>query len=327
MSISNLLSLLIGSKNTAKIISYYQEKKLRHKYYSDDINSLQILKDDVIYMADGRIKHGGLSDRLRGIVSLYIYCKNQGINFAINFNHPFNLSDYLISNQYDWYISERDLTYSYKDTRPVVIRPYKNCDNEQLFSTKICHNKIHKQLHVYSNVTYQKYNFGSSFNELFRPSSALNEQITYHLSKIGGQYVSITFRFQQLLGDFKEGNYKILNNEDRRALIGKCISAIERIKSNNPEITKVLVTSDSTTFLKIAEQKIPYIYYVPGDVFHIEYSINDKQFSYMKSFLDLFMISKAKIVYFYSTGSMYKNSAFAETAALIGGTKYIKIEE
>lgn len=33
----------------------------------------------LIYMADGKMRHGGISDRLRGAVSVYKLCKRWGL--------------------------------------------------------------------------------------------------------------------------------------------------------------------------------------------------------------------------------------------------------
>ena len=49
-------------------------------------------------MADGLIKQGGLADRLRGIVSLYKFCKENDLVFTIYFSVPFNMQEFLRPN-------------------------------------------------------------------------------------------------------------------------------------------------------------------------------------------------------------------------------------
>lgn len=39
--------------------------------------------------------------------------------------------------------------------------------------------------------------------------------------------MSITYRFQQLLGDFKEGDYEILSVNERDKIIERCLNFIE----------------------------------------------------------------------------------------------------
>ena len=59
---------------------------LQKKYYiNHDSKNLQI--PSIVIMIDGRFIHGGLSDRLRGIVSIYGYCKQKNIPFYINYTY------------------------------------------------------------------------------------------------------------------------------------------------------------------------------------------------------------------------------------------------
>ena len=69
-----------------------------------------------------------------------------------------------------------------------------------------------------------------------------------------------------------------------------------------------------------------FVYVIPGAIAHIDNEGNDNNAIYMKTFLDMYMLSKAKCIYQLCTGEMYKNSAFAKQAAFLGGVEYIKIE-
>ena len=55
-----------------------------------------------VAMVDGKQYHGGMCDRFKGMVSLYAYCKQRGIEFRILYNYPFDLSEYLVPSSYDW---------------------------------------------------------------------------------------------------------------------------------------------------------------------------------------------------------------------------------
>lgn len=48
-------------------------------------------------------------------------------------------------------------------------------------------NKSYKQIHIYSNMAIADNDFSVLFNELFRPSERLQNQIDYHLRKLGGE--------------------------------------------------------------------------------------------------------------------------------------------
>jgi hypothetical protein len=135
--------------------------------------------------------------------------------------------------------------------------------------------------------------------------------------------VSITFRFQDLLGDLHERYATELGSkEDKEDYISHCLSAIERVyEKNKDKISKVLVTADSQVFLEHAK-KLPYVYVVPGEITHIDFAGDKGGIAHIKDFLDMFMISGANHVYFYSYGRMYGASRFAKTAALIGGKTF-----
>ena len=46
----------------------------------------------IIICFDGVVSHGGLLDRLKGVISFYEVAKKKNVDFKIHFNHPFHLS-------------------------------------------------------------------------------------------------------------------------------------------------------------------------------------------------------------------------------------------
>lgn len=85
----------------ASFVNLYLSNKFVRSY---KVSKQLVTSKMLIYMADGKMRHGGISDRLRGAVSVYKLCKKMGLVFKINFVHPFELNDYLVPNMYDWYI-------------------------------------------------------------------------------------------------------------------------------------------------------------------------------------------------------------------------------
>ena len=79
-----------------------------------------------------------------------------------------------------------------------------------------------------------------------------------------------------------------------------------------------MVTADSEKFLSRAKN-LNNVYIVPGKTGHIDYDRSDDV--NMKTFLDFFLISKAKAVYLAKGPGMY-NSAFAKTAALVNNRPF-----
>lgn len=296
-------------------------RKLKKDYQKTaDIDSLLSGNTTLIWMGDGKIRHGGLSDRLRGIVSTYAYAKKRDMNFRIYFVSPFPLLDYLVPNLYDWRISEHELNYEKGYSKPLYITSTSNQGDESYQEKFINKYAVGNQIHLYTNMYLADEEYTTLFAELFKPSVKLEEVITYHLKKINSNYIAITFRFQQLLGDFKEGNYPILSENKKTELIRQCKIAIEEI--HNKYISyKVLVTSDSINFLKSISD-LKYVYVVPEKVFHMDFSdLKGEEYPWLKSFLDMYLISFSEKVYLAYTEKMF-NSGFAKRAAMISGIPY-----
>lgn len=323
MSVKKIRTWLLNKSLVADIISRYIVQKKILPYYTKIKGESTI--NDIVYIADGLIIHGGLSDRLRGMVSLYAYCFEYGIPYHIYHISPFNLSDYLVPNEYNWKLDNNKISFDSKKTKVCVIRPIGD-NTEKYFCNRLSSHYRNSQLLVYTNVTYKKHSFSEYFNRLFTPSLPVQNLVNEVISNIGENYVSLTFRFQQLLGDFNEAKYKVMDEQSRKNLINKCLLAIERVYNEN-DVDRVLVTSDSKLFLEIAQKRFKYVAIIPGEVKHIDYTNDKNNLAYIKSFVDLFVISKARKVYFYSTGEMYEKSGFAETGAMIGGREYVSICE
>lgn len=286
----------------------------------------------VVYMALSETTFsGGLSDRLRGIVAIYSECKRMGLPFRIVFE-PLHLEDYLSPNQYDWRIEGDDVLWDTKDVYPCVILTYHN-NSRNIWQRFVQHailkhflKKPFKQIHVYSNMFCSDKEYASLFRELFKPTEELKNLIDYHLAKLGGagNYVSATFRFRQLLGDFKEGGETLLEDE-RVPYIEKCINAILKLHEHIPD-KKILVTADSHTFLDtLKERNLPYVYVMPGRVVHIGFTQDASKKTYMKSFLDMYMLSYASTVFLVRDKMMY-HSGFPYRASLLNGARYDEIE-
>lgn len=83
------------------------------------------------------------------------------------------------------------------------------------------------------------------------------------------------------------------------------------------------MTSDSITFLEHARKR-DFVYVIPGTVVHMEWTTDASENIYLKSFVDLFMLSYAEKVYLVVGPDMYR-SGFAERGAMISGVPYEEI--
>ena len=293
-------------------------------YYTEDASPAINQEKEVIYMVDGRMHHGGIGDRLRGIISTYDVCKKLNISFKINFISPFSLDLFFEPNKVDWRIKESDISYNSNDTLAIfcgsngthVERPFQRRWFVKNFKKNL------KQVHIYTNAILVKpARFQQLFNELFRMSPILEDSVRHCTEEIGGKYIAITCRFQQLLGDFKEGDYEILAEDERETLIKAAIEEIEKIHKTHNEALPILLTSDSTGFLQRAKKEKPYVHIVEGELVHMDYSSEPATKLHLKSFTDLMMLSRAEKIYLLKSPKMY-NSGFPRIAAMIGNKPF-----
>ena len=324
--IARNLQKLIGHYNFIRLQSYMKYQLTFRTLYTSNAIQGGVRGKTLVYMADGLTSHGGFSDRLRGIFSLYEYCQKNDIRFKIYFIHPFKLEDFLLPNHYDWQISAKELSYSSKETEFKFINSYSDL-TEELQDRFLKTKKANVQLHVYSNWTSHEERFKEYFNTLFKLSPMLDDKINKYLDDIGCKFISVSFRLISLLGDFKDSSFaeELSSSEEKEEYIQKCLAFVERLHQQYPQFQKILVTTDSGLFLKRLEA-IPYVYTIKGDVIHMDY-VDEHFEGHLKTMIDYFLISKAEKVFCYSYGKMFKSTKFAKTAALIGGKEFEMVSE
>lgn len=284
------------------IINLERYYRVRKSYNSD---KGLFGEKEVVFMVDGLLNHGGLSDRFNGIISTYAICKFKQYPFRISWTFPFHLDDYLNPRDYDWSIDEssHEVVKNHSTKALVVL----NDPNGR----GLLNLNLRRQTHVYANMNllsvinrkyHTEYKWHELFQELFKPAAGIEQQLKIHTERIGTDYIGIVFRFQQLLGDFKEGSYPTLNQTERKKLIEKCLNAVSTIRKRHTN-DAVLVTSDSKTFLENVE-RLDKCYIIPGEIVHIMFTHDASYNTYMKSFIDFFMLSRAKKVYSVVTSEM-----------------------
>lgn len=311
---------------TQLVDSFYREPKLIWKYYRPFCWFRRKETNRYIFMADGKFLHGGMFDRLKGIVSIYALAKAQGKDFKIHFVHPFSLENYLIPNTYNWKIDNNNpIIYQYPASRPIF--GYGEC-YEPSRILKDRNEEVHFY-YGYNSLKEINLKYGTSFewsklyDELFKPTPYLQEYIDHYKKEIGGNYIAIHTRFLNLLGDKTETD---INPE---LPVKKQIELKEKISQFIAKIMElhkgcgVMIASDSPNFIAFIQQKYPDVYIVPGEISHIgTHDSNDAQ--NIKMFVDYYLIGGAKKVYSLWSEGMWK-SAFPEYAAMIGGTKFERI--
>lgn len=279
-------------------------------------------REAAIAMIDGTVWHGGICDRFKGIISFYNYCRFKGKQFRIRYYYPFELTDYLVPNEYDWRIDDKDISDSVWHVRPICTRGEKG--------KRLLKLNTNRQIRFYGNMDLSEFlhfspfneDWGDVFNQLFKPSGRLQKELDRHKEIIGDKYIAAVFRFQNLLGDFEEYHYKRIKDSDyKEKLIHANIEELNKLSRAYPNY-KILVTSDSDTFLQRASQ-IGAVYAITGKQSHVD-TKSAPQNNAMKPFVDFFMIAGAEKVFGISVNEMY-DSNFPTYAAKVGHVDFERI--
>lgn len=271
-----------------------------------------------IAMIDGEGYHGGMCDRFKGIVSLYAYCRHQGLPFRICYTYPFRLEDYLVPAAYDWTLRPREYTANPFFCRTLYMKG-------EHMARRLLWLRTRRQVHFYTNRDllrpvndafpgHEALGWGRLFCELFRPASVLQARIDAIKREWGvgptGGYVGVVFRFQNLLGDFPEYRFKAIADEaERETLVEQCLGSLKNMRARHAD-KFLLVTSDSVTFLHKAAQ-LDGVRIIPGTMVHMDGNKDanatprGKYELYLKSFLDFYMLSEAEKIYRIGTRRMY----------------------
>lgn len=314
---------LIGRKNTARLQMAVKYMVTFRKVYTADSKMpvMNRFTPRVVFIIDGMTPHGGLSDRLRGLFSIYYYCKQRGYIFKVAWDYPFKLEDYLMPVHGNWVADEADLTHNKKVVDFRFFNNYVGMSGHEAdyfslldFKKPICH--------VYSSITQREDLYSVFFQELFKPAPRLEQVISQCLQEIGGKYITMSFRFIGVLGDFKDhaGFGEELTMEEKKIYIEKSLACLEQVHIRHPQY-KIVVTTDSSIFLETVKS-LSYIYVIPGKLEHMDYAVCDSYETHLKTFLDFMIITKAEKSYSYQYGKMYGATKFALTVALIGNNEY-----
>lgn len=282
----------------------------------------------VIAMYNGWIESGGWADRLKGIISTYILCKENGWNFKILYVHPFHLEQYIGMGTYDWYIAEEDVVYVRPYAEPIALETGSDSTFHARKQKEWLKKKIEQssaeQVHVYTNAMFAYYeDYGKAFHELFRLSDKMEKKMQELTQTLGNGYVSISARFLNALGDFNDTvQVEPLPAKERKMLIENCIKQIRLIHNEYPDRT-ILVNSDSSAFLE-ATKALPYTRRISGNIVHFDTAERHDYETFEKTFIDFFLISRAASIYRLKTKWMH-NTGFPYAASLINKTPFHSI--
>ena len=278
-----------------------------------------------VFMADGKRNHGGMFDRIKGILTLFALSKVHGADFKIFFTSPFELGEYLDVNEYDWKKPAEKLCYHFPVSKPLIV--YGECFHPQRLLRR------HKgETHVYYgfdnidmiNALYGKdYEFGSLYRELFKPNKRLRIALDNMKLTLGDGYIVCHTRFMNLLGDkvevYGEG-CKVLPEEKRVGLMADCRKAVKHFMDLYKG-SHILMATDSEVFSAYIKRELPEVMFVEGTVKHIDTMGKTTDEENIKLFLDYYVMAEASRVVSLVGGDLYP-SQFPKYAARIGGVPF-----
>lgn len=282
-----------------------------------------------IFMIDGKRNHGGMFDRLKGLVSIYAVAKAQDVDFKVLFIWPFHLDKYLEPNKYDWVISKKDIIkYRYPASRPVIAygetnHPYR------LMKKRKGETHFYYGFDILDKINQKynkKYKWGELYHELFKPTAYLQKYLDAYQKDIGSEYIAVHIRIMNLLGDKVElyGNRVILSSEVQHTLKEQLKEVISKIEAENPN-KRILLATDSNHFVNYILPFFRSIYVVPGSIKHIDTASGTEDVENIKLFLDYYLIAGAEKVYSIVSDDLYL-SAFPEYSAKINNIPFKRIE-
>lgn len=314
-----------------KKVSLLHKKLLLLKYYCTRIDWTTSTTDKkrIIICFDGLFSHGGLVDRLKGIISFYEIAKRQDYDFYIYFTHPFKLIHFLEPNSIPWEISKSQLKYN-----PFTTKIFYLMDNFLANPLELIEETTAKTILIYSNIDYLQTIYPDkskvdvntiwrqNYKELFLVSHSLQSQI----DKLP-QERSIVFhtRFTSLMGDFKDTTALTLDAFSQLNLMRHLVEKIQEVTILDPTV-KPYVLSDSIVFLNYVKANTTFGI-LDGNPKHIGIKNNDQDLvSQYKTFTDFYFMTKCEVLYLLRFNPMY-NSSFCKYAAIIGNVSFTTLQE
>lgn len=277
-------------------------------------------KHGVICMCDGEIHHGGLTDRLRGILTAYREARRAGKEFYIYWNSPFELTDFLEPAGFDWRISKEEVSRAREDTSVIAVDDMSPL--QSLLRLRAALPKNVPQIHLYTNADSARGEYRELYSQLFKPAEAVENEVARHKALLGEGYWAVSQRFTTLLGDFNDCTEHILSQDEQAELMHSMRDSFLELCRQIPDDVRILITSDSVRYLDYIRDADPRIYIVEGEIRHIDIDNQGQESAWMKTFVDQQLLMGADTVVLMRTGRMYP-SGFPRFAAEVGGARFV----
>lgn len=314
----------------SQTLSFIKFHRKNHRFFIKDDSPVLIVCFDEYGL------HGGLADRLKGIISAYHLAMQNNYRFKIHFTRPFELDAYMTEASIKWKAQQSDLHWSIGKTKFLSARDNASSVSSTLKSVQ----KKYSKIFLYTNLDFLNMLYPraadlnviwkDTFHQLFQASPFLINELSKLKSNLDFSNESTGFhtRFTTLLGDFEDVTERSLKPEEYDSFMLQVWEKMTAIY-NQHQLKHALVFSDSMRFLEFVKKKSgesgeANITVVPGEPAHSDRSGNDSA-AYLKTFLDFYLLSETKQVFLFKTGKMYA-SAFSKYAATVSGRPFNLIE-
>ncbi len=286
----------------------------------------------IIVMLNNKIMHGGLVDRLKGIISGAMIAEELKIDFKVLVDeNTFNLFQFLNAVEQKVVASKDEVSFNYFFSRPVLLYNLLRISKENILTRF----RSKKQFHLYINMDVTNRFFPhlteeqklakwrDTFSKLFKFDNYFH---TYWQKQINTTKVcGIHLRFVSLLGDFDEVVNHELDENAKANLVKKCLAGVTEImKENNSE--KFIVVADSAYFLDCLKTHlsgtdlVDKLFIPTGVIGHID--IVKYEAVLQKTILDFYLLSRCEEVFQVKAAGMH-NSQYCRYAAILGNAPYV----
>ncbi len=313
-----------------KLRRFVRERELK-KYYTNTEPLKLTGKTQLVLMLDGKTMHGGLVDRLKGIVSVKSLANQLGCDFKVHIAPGyFNLDEFLHINK-EFYADDSEIYYNKKFVKPIFLNDIMYAEKESLLNV-FSNNKL-AQYHIYCNQDYLKLlnsyadknvsslAWGKEFHQLF----SFDTYYTNFKNEIKGNENScgIHLRFTSALGDFKDTAVHNLTEGEKINLINQCTEQVLKVITES-KYNHYYIFSDSVTFLKhikpiIINKDLARITIMDDGIGHVDMSDDEQVLK--RTILDFYLLSTCNEIVQVKGPHMY-NSNFSRYASYINDIKF-----
>jgi hypothetical protein len=299
-----------------------------NRNYTNKIEVSQL--SGIILILDEKFQHGGLVDKMKGIVSGYYLSIISKNNFSIYFSNTQNPLLTILSKSINIITEHDKLSFSKFNASPILWYNYVPKSKKYI----LWRLKYKMQVHLYcnvnilpvfsNNISEMAELWSKNFNEIF--TFDINSLINYDFNKY--QIIGVHLRFMDTFGDFKDLKASSYTQDYRLSCINWCIDTLLKLFSDFPNY-KFLIVSDSKYFLDcckdlpvISSQKERFI--IDSDLIGHIHLINEFEI-FKKAVSDFVSLSLCNKVFQIRYGFMH-NSDFSRYASYINLSDFELIE-